>query len=396
MEDLLNLFNKGDYESYFEKYKVQLKIVDNYLIIIGKRGKTIFSTEIIQKYINTIIDLSTHEIKVYTGGEFNYNYNIEFINKNFNEYNIYPILDGTRISLWYSERAEKYVISTRKLINANDIIWKKTSTYMDILEDILTHNKLNKDIFNKDFSYNLIIKHPLCHPFNQTNERPIKSIHLINIYDTKNKKLLNAEEFGRANHIPCQSIIEDKNIKSIEDILIKNKDSINNYFSTYNHHYGFILRTKNYMRTKGFSNIILYSSIYNIIKNVFYDKKQLRYYHLNDDNIYSRITIIYITYDKDKMEVFIKLFPQYIDLIEKIKSVINKIIKRLIKYYTSSIEDRKGIQMGLISGYIIKYIDNDHIELSTNKVLLDTLLREIFKSEKVLSFITEQITKVLT
>ena len=223
--------DRNNIKNYFAKKQVDIKIENGYLLLIGKRNKTSFHEEIIQKYLNTIINIDTLSVVVHTGGEFNYRYSKPAINNNFGEYKIYKILDGTRISVWYDDR---YILSTRKIIYANDVKWKNNQTYMEVFMDVLKHNNLSLEMFDKNKSYNVIIKNPLYHPFQQ-QEHEVKTIHLINIFERRTHTLVPPKEFALANKMQYQEEIEDTSIKSIEDLIINlGEKSISQYWATMN------------------------------------------------------------------------------------------------------------------------------------------------------------------
>jgi hypothetical protein len=392
MEDIKNIVSSTkDLEAFFQQKRAEINIKNGYLLLIGKRGKTNFREEIIQKYLNSIIDMNdvkNPKVVVFTGGEFNYTIQDKsIVNAAFKDYQIYQILDGTRVSLWWD--GKQWILSTRKMIFANEVIWKNNKTYMDVFMDVLVHNKLTMDIFDKEMSYNLIIKHPIHHLFQQNPDKEIKTIHVINVFDVKECKLIPPNDFGNKYGIPCQDEWRGQAFSSLEDIFMFNKGSVANYIEKGTVNYGFILKTKNYLKTKEYSNVIIYSDIYKVIKNAFYNRKKFAVYKNIDDTIDNRVVLISVTYEDNEVSTFVKLFPQYGPRITQYRVIIDNIIARLCEFYTG-----KEVKLMKISTYIKEYIEKNNLMLSNDPSVINNVLREVVKNEEIIKHIIQVVAKL--
>jgi hypothetical protein len=400
MEDLKSIlvYNKTDtkLDEYFAKRRVYCKRENNHILLIGKRNKTSFKEELIQKYLNAVIDSKTLKIQVYTGGEFNYQIDKEFVNRNFKEYRLYQILDGTRISLWFNTTNQQWTLSTRKLICANEVVWKRDKTYWDVFMDVIKANNFDMDIFKEGYCYNFVIKHPIHHPFLQTAEKEIKTLHLINIFDQQRHVLCEPNTFAKEHGMQFQSEIPEGTINCLEDLFIANKNSVR-YCNSQEPNYGYILRTKNFTRTKEYSNIIIYSTVYTIIKNSFYDRKTLLFYNkFIDDDPTVRIIILAVISERNKIELFTKLFPQYEGLVRIVSGLIDKVTRRIIDYYHAiETPSKKKPKLRAISQMIVDNINSSGYDVTSGDDVIKGLVQGVLKSQPLIAYIIDYIGKAV-
>ena len=87
--------------------------------------------------------------------------NYKYIYKNWENYNIYKIQDGTSINMywWESKENPSWRISTAKAYDATGLTWNSGSTYKEIFESILTDkfNILPETFYNKLDKKNVIL-----------------------------------------------------------------------------------------------------------------------------------------------------------------------------------------------------------------------------------------------
>ncbi len=265
-----------------------------------------------------------------------------------NLYNIYELNDGTTINLyWWSE---KWIISTTRGIQMNDVEWQHIS-YNTILTELLTHYpEFVWDKLDKNKTYTIGFNHPKFHQFNPSGHdltlfsiMPgklwfIQSVHNttfeINIKDDIKlplQKLWNHE--GSLNQLKqyCRN--------SMDFYIDRCEDKKENFAP----HFGFTLVLKDLSNLNNKSHIMIESSLFNKIKYYMYSG---RYKKILDDKNYERLSYIilysYLTGEvNDTNSVFIKLFPQFNLILEKYDANINYIINIIAKMLSHKSEMKK-------------------------------------------------------
>ncbi len=266
------------------------------------------------------------------------------------DYKLYKVYDGTIINLYYYNDAWK--ISTNKAYDATNLIFINHKTYFDILSEILTYYPdFSLNNLNKDKCYTLCMKYHLYHPFIENmhmNNNKLVFLQSVDMFQFNNyKKLIinETEELGiPINH--QYELTQFNNLESIYNILnneitrFKKEKTLHNYEPIF----GIILRSKNFTKTKNYSNILIESNLMSKIRNLIYNHtftKQLHFYNVLDKfnnmninkNYYNMLNLISlkIFLTKKDMNLFILLFPEFKSVMKMYDYMIKYMARYLIK-----------------------------------------------------------------
>ena len=272
------------------------------------------------------------------------------IHYNNNSYNLYKVYDGTIINLYYYNNEWK--ISTNKAYEANNLLFINNKTYKDILLEILNYYpdfNFNKLDINK--CYTLCMKYNAYHPF-------IENMH----YNNNKLIFLQSIDMELFNSSQQLNICEDENIglpisykydntkfQSLEYIYSILNNEITRYkkekhLSNYEPIFGIILRSKNFSKTKQYSNILIESNLMSIIRNMIYNHtftKKLNFYNvldkfnnmMIDKKFYNMLNLISlkIFLSKKNLNLFTVLFPDFKQRIKMYDYMFKYMTKYLIK-----------------------------------------------------------------
>jgi hypothetical protein len=375
-------------------------------MFIVRRNRSNFNNPFVQKYLNSVYDMRGQALRCYTGGDFNYKYDRDQINASLPCYTIYKIKDGTRVSLWWkpdgssSDNGGQWIISTRKLIFANDVVWRSGKTYWDIFKDVLgAYSKLNLDELDRSRCYNFVMRHPTQHPFTTGSNMPAKELSIISIYsmaDERSPVSHPVADFMAKYGLSDQPLYQER-VTSIQGLEEACTDSIATYTRRRTPLFGFILRSNDFSQTKRYSNVMIYSSLFRLIRNIFYDKRLLASYVNTEEyalynNIKVRILITVITNDSSKISLFGSLFPEYIKFIKNVQSVINHIVDRTAAHF---IDETTKMKAG--SQFIYDYMIKSGLEASkTDLAFSVSFIREqVMKSTTVVQYLIKLFDEVL-
>lgn len=291
--------------------------------------------------------------------------------ENFNQnlYEIHKVYDGTNIGLYYYN--DKWTISTVNGYDVNDLIFTNNKTYKEILDEILQdypHFSYNNLDQNK--CYSLIMKYNDFHPFQNNNYVILlQSVDLIELNIENKLKISFNDDIG----LPCQSF-EYKNL-SINELYKLNENSYKNYLkiginnNSFNPHLGFILRSKNFNKTKEYSNIFSESVLMSYIRNMIYNKVN----KINVNIIETRLTPSIkinnvINFNKLKMILNISNIARFKNLFPHFDNQITEINAFLYTYLTTYLSINKDIFLKNIN--YIHQILNNHVKLQTKNIEL--------------------------
>ena len=273
--------------------------------------------------------------------------------QNNNIYTQYKINDGTTVNLyWWNPdlyddpdvSSGKWVISTKRGIEVNDLVWQGLNTYEIILNEIfLQYENFSWKKLDKNRTYTVGFYHPQYHPFQSLNQSPrgwfIQSV--IN----KSGKISLEDDIG----IPMQETISG----SLNELFIKCNNELTKYQrfmesiskplskkpawsklrnkSTeqlkYDPWFGFIMKSHDVDQTGNYSHIMCESSLYAKIKQLMYSSKHRK---ITRQNNYDRISYILIKSYLDTNihtddYIFLTLFPQYVNLFDRYAKLISHI-----------------------------------------------------------------------
>lgn len=256
-----------------------------------------------------------------------------------NSYNIYKLEDGTIINLYYYNSANKWIISTAKGIEVNNVSFN-TKNYETIFNECLISLKFIPKKFFKELDkstvYTLGIKHPDMHTFSE-GKNPVCKIWFV-------QKVSIDNELKRLTTIttsPWKAIKPHQpyKVKKISEVFNNCKTSYMNYQDNNVVDYGYILIAKN---PNDFANNISYTTI--ICESVLMSYiRRLSYISISKktDLCFSRTRVIVIInafLDDKKTEAYNVLFPEHNPVMEKLISIeidlINTIYEKITDTHT--------------------------------------------------------------
>lgn len=266
-------------------------------------------------------------------------------------YDIFYTEDGTIFNLYYY--ADKWLISSARGIDITDCIFNKY-TYSHLLTESLANIGINitefYDALDKNQCYTFGFKHPDIHPFREGMQNDIFRVWfiqsvLINHGDyTKNSVLRTLPVNDVFKNISYHRPVEFK-VHTMGILYSKLKTAFTNFIDDDVVTYGFILIAKDYQKLVSSNNIeysvlLLESTLMCYIRNLWYEDSYSRFSKNKEFNRFD--TILLNSYlDKNRIELFKLLFPQFnsnMDNISKIESImIDNIYDNLSKAIDTTI-----------------------------------------------------------
>ena len=202
------------------------------------------------------------------------------------------------------------------------------------------------------------------HPFLTTNHYDLWFIKAVNI-----TAFINGEHVTLTKHPLSQvSIKPPDNVNQIYDI---NKNAYNTYLEKKEINFGYILVSNDPSKTNEYSYILLESSLLKNIRQTWYSGNTLKY--VNDNRLDKYIYIPLLAYlNVNTRMSFIIMFPQYIELYNKIVTTTNTFIEQLFL-----IKEGQNISVPFyitsIYNYISTIVSIDANNIDTRNILTSIL-----------------------
>lgn len=238
-----------------------------------------------------IIDRNEYKIVCCPPPKVTTSFNRKEVENNWASYKIYPVVDGTMISLYYYN--DKWIIATQKGINMNEVVsnWGNI-TFQQAFNDANEISKINLDALDKATTYTYCLSHKLLHFGAETALTPISTWN--NIY-TYSEPTLSFDNFD--------------NLWSLM------KSSIELEYPKY----GVVLRSPT-------DNILVESFLQNVIKMVKYSSKWPEYKEFfSNENDY-----LFVKAVLTKNTKYTLLWPQNTDLLNASKKYIYLVAKSIM------------------------------------------------------------------
>ena len=349
------------------------------------------------------------DIKCMPCYNFNNSINYEKLNsmiKN-DEYTVYTSKDSTVVNLYYD--FNRWNIGTTKGVSMNEIKHNNIK-YIDMLNDCIYKNFCNYNIteedllvddetfvkkmksneavngreyiinnfwnnLNKDYTYTLGFRHENIHKFENrfVEERSIYFIQRINI------KTLNATNKMEVNEIcdvdlPYQLETEIK----LPDMVENCKHAYVNYISNRELNkpiFGYIIRSKNFENTKGFSVIYIESSLMKNIREILYNftpifdnMKEKKYNHTKAMFLKSYLC-------HNTRNHMYNLFFNYINEFNRFDIIINLLVSNIINYKNSNEAEKTNTRLNVLTKkFYYDFKDIINIDIDNCNVIKDLIL----------------------
>jgi hypothetical protein len=321
-------------------------------------------------------------------------YNDKIVDANIiqNNYNIYQIVDGSTISLYWCPYKRNWCISSSNGLDLETIAFN-TMTYSDIFDDIVK-NIITKDedcafykCLDSTKSYTFCITHPNLHPL-QT-EKFITIVSSVKLdawpnieYDWEPKEFRKLFDVQDNNYLRYQQKYSSKsNIDiSIQDMYLLCKNSISILTNNckpdqpITPFYGFMLRGKNQTNIvpeKLYNNVLIPSLLMTKLKELVYNNKFS--YHLKkwtniDRNKY--LPIYHFTSDINTKNIYTKLFPSVTHNWYKLAEVIAELGENIINNSAlENIDDERNPYKKYIYKLAKQHFDSDILYQNSEQVI---------------------------
>jgi len=214
------------------------------------------------KHVGVILSIADIGYKISSIRPVTYNINKDIKSiDNMDNIKIYPINDGTTVTLYYYNN--KWVISTYNSWEMNDVKINNIS-YYDILNDVIKcYPDFSFDKLDKNKSYTIGFNHPSFHYYGIRERKP--TMWLICSADIKAANN-GIKIFNYDDSIGIPNQIESDDVKT-SDIFYNTFNAYNNYKKNKNNiNFGYVVRCDDIL-------YIIDSHLMKIIKYLFYNIK---------------------------------------------------------------------------------------------------------------------------
>jgi hypothetical protein len=310
---------------------------------------------------------------------------------------IYPIIDGTTISLyWYNN---KWCMSSSNSWEVNNYKWMGPESYEGIFNRLASAYQFSYDVLDKNKIYVMIMRTPEFHPFNPTNELYlVETIHKVTCYR-------NTDTIG----IPMQQALNlndrpNAGVELLNDIYDTNKNAVKRYLKSIENgdkyiRLGYIIKCP-YDIGGSHSYVIMESDLMKNIKNYLYEFKE---YELLNANNRLKYIILRAFLNYSKRDLFKKLFPQFNGEFGKLERLFNNVTRMLISNFrkkNKQVEETDNLIVDEKSDYKAPVI-NELVNIFMEKLSQESINIYDYKSVSIIDDYTidlsnlSQIFKVL-
>lgn len=350
------------YKNYIKTVIEDTESSKKRVMFISNRKRSDFSN-LLSSEMNGLIseyDENTREWKILMVPTDNFNSSLikmidveHFYNQQF--YSVYKVYDGTIINLYYYNG---WKISTNKGYDVTDLPINVEYTYMQLFSHLaIEYPEFKMDNLDSNKCYTFCMKYNKIHLFEEANKL-CNYIILIQSIDLNTFKNSITDNIG----FPNQEII--KNIKYV-DLINNKKKSVELYKQylkltndTYQHNYGYILKSNNPTITQQYSFIYLESELMKNIRRLIYDHRFLpENIKQNKYNYNVLLLCILKNIIINNNDEFKKYFPKY--------SIKYDIVKKFIL---------NDLPSHIIQNVVIfqKYLVDIHSIMNNTKTINDT------------------------
>ena len=270
-------------------------------VILTNNNRTILKKDFYWECNGLVVDSKTWRIIVRPPKILNDNLtaeDAENIKTNVKKCNIIKINDGTSVSLYYWNN--EWCISSKNYFDIRNYTHlDKTIKYNTAIEEVLLSKGITLESLNKNYSYTIGFTHPKFHPYSKE-----LNVWLIHVYDHSVQQFVECD----INLVKQESLKETITIKTMQ----LNNESMD--YCMKNQHYGYIIQSPT-------QNYILRSILFATIKQFMYEFPKKHLINLNYITLRGFLVNKYL---------FKQLFPQFIDNVNKLEVLFEKIYTNII------------------------------------------------------------------
>jgi hypothetical protein len=270
------------------------------------------------------------------------NYKVNELKNNLSQYSIYEIKDGTTVTI-YSVLSELgdyiWCISSANGYDVSDYQLLGSTTYFEAIMEVgKLYPEFSLDKLDPSRCYTIGFRHSDFQPLlsDRNNMWLIQSCDL-NLLNNENKFVLSTPDIG----LPVQQPL---NVPlTMEFLLEKNANAMNEYVKNKTIHYGYILRgpTDECMESELLKNIRGY--VYNV------PKKRLGKSPITPEHRAEYLVLRAYLSNTTKF-AFITLFPQYESLYKKFDNIFNKLTVKVISCLRGNMRKQNNTFDSLVIG----------------------------------------------
>lgn len=294
--------------------------------------------------------------------------NVNQLKTKLSNYTIYPIFDGTVVTLYWYEPADIWCMSTTNGFDVSNYRWMGLNTYWDEFNRIADkyYPNFSFDALDKSKCYSIGFRSKEFHPFIYDKEYMwyISSCELSDFNMRSKFAISYDDDIGLCILDNLANMIVDLDINKLK---LHNKCALSDVYNQINNnaadiipHYGYIFRSKN----NNYTDIILESSLMSTIRELMYNIPKSAQVDENNRKLYMALR----SYLSCTKTIFADLFsPLYYDKFDQlIADLVGTITKTSAieddtsQYYHSIKEVSRLLQYHLISNSINIYTLTGH------------------------------------
>jgi hypothetical protein len=339
------------------------KIINDNRIIFYASQTAKNKPDIFTQVLNgLIVDSETNKIINIPSVTLNNHPNDNLVDRYINQdlYEMFAATDGSLINLYYWPREDKWVLSTIRGMEVNNVPFLTSKiTYQQAFDDCLrgvgTSYEELCNVLSKECCYVFDITHPLVHPYWRERKvvTPITLIQIANV--ETGDRFYEWEELNEVTvKIPLQQPIswsytgKKKSKLSIKSI----RKYCNNHTTFWKPNapipFGIIFRSRDPDETKEMSSIFIPSILYTNINRVWYERDLFPF--LPTDNRYKRekFVTLYNFLDRSLRPIATGIFPQLIKDFEEIESNIKRLVDETLLVFNqeskNTVDDLQSLE----------------------------------------------------
>jgi hypothetical protein len=319
----------------------------------------------------------------------NYKFKQSDVVKNLSNYDIFPVVDGTVVTLYWYDVENKWKLSTTNGYDVTDFKWLTSKTYFEAFMELAAgYPEFSLARLDTNCCYTIGIRHHDFQPLLADPQRIwfIRScnVSLLNnitviraniaalmsqpaniIQSSKNNVPILVTTTNVDIGLPIQTPIifppEASATNIFNSMLDKNEKSVEEFTKTGDirplPHYGYFLRPK--VQRVDLCDILIESPVLSMIRKSLYNFPKKR--HTGETELTHENRIEYATlraYLSNKLKYpFIMFYPQYAPLYKKYDSIFNRVAARIVALAKKNPGDKKPVDK-IVETIAQRFYDN--------------------------------------
>lgn len=319
----------------------------NRVLLASYRKCEKLSMEVYRQLNGLVLSVPGWKVLSVSAPILNYNVKVETVAKNLKSYDIYPVIDGTVVTLYWYEPAKAWRLSSSHGYDVTDMRWIGARTYMEALLELATqYNAFSLERLNRACSYTIGFRHPDFQPMKydgakvwfiqSCNTSLMNNLSIANVdisqlvgqsaaavqailSKTAAKPMLlinTTEDIGLPIQAPIQFPPDISDEKIVETLRKHNENALPEFTKSLSGdfvgtpHYGYFLRPK---PGTDLCDTMFESTLLHLVKNALYNFPKKR--HVGESELTPENRLEYAklrAYLSNTLKYpFITLFPQF-------------------------------------------------------------------------------------